>query len=439
PTAVVRTTRATSPMFLLHPSRGLIDEKFSLIVQNLSQIQDITLHALIHSDDGDYWEAFGHYVSDATGFVNVANDSSLGGTYDGVEPMGLLWSMRPVPGSRIGLRLRKKEVHTPMVVHISVYRGHMSQGFREQVALASVVTERWYMAPGVRRVDITEGGVTGTLFLPPGPGPFPALLDLWGGGGGLVEYRSALLSSHGFVSLALEYMTPRTSGGSTSHVGNEYFEAAFTVLKEHPQVCGDSIAILGLSFGTSVALGMAVYSTVIQPRCLVCVSGSHVQPVKGSLSDVFGEINKYVYYHMFKDNRVIWRDLLLPIPTDPTKKVDVGQLKCPVLMIVGEDDQNWPATESAEDMKQMMEKEGNSHLLTTLSYPGAGHLIEPPYSPHIRASNFMVAGTKQKLVVLWGGETAPHGHAQEDSWKKILSFLEEHLYRSTDVTSQSNL
>lgn len=55
-----------------------------------------------------------------------------------------------------------------MVVHISVYRGHMSQGFREQVALASVVTERWYMAPGVRRVDITEGGVTGTLFLPPG-------------------------------------------------------------------------------------------------------------------------------------------------------------------------------------------------------------------------------------------------------------------------------
>uniref|UniRef100_A0A8C8BVD2 Acyl-coenzyme A thioesterase 4-like n=1 Tax=Oncorhynchus tshawytscha TaxID=74940 RepID=A0A8C8BVD2_ONCTS len=434
------TGKAASPMFLLHPSRGLIDEKFSLIVQNLSQIQDITLHALIHSDDGDYWEAFGHYVSDATGFVNVANDSSLGGTYDGVEPMGLLWSMRPVPGSRIGLRLRKKEVHTPMVVHISVYRGHMSQGFREQVALASVVTERWYMAPGVRRVDITEGGVTGTLFLPPGPGPFPALLDLWGGGGGLVEYRSALLSSHGFVSLALEYMTPRTSGGTDIGFCSYLNSAAFTVLKEHPQVCGDSIAILGLSFGTSVALGMAVYSTVIQPRCLVCVSGSHVQPVKGSLSDVFGEINKNVRNTRYdEENRVIWRDLLLPIPTDPTKKVDVGQLKCPVLMIVGEDDQNWPATESAEDMKQMMEKEGNSHLLTTLSYPGAGHLIEPPYSPHIRASNFMVAGTKQKLVVLWGGETAPHGHAQEDSWKKILSFLEEHLYRSTDVTSQSNL
>lgn len=31
-------------------------------------------------------------------------DESVGGTYEGVEPMGLLWSLRPVPGSRTGLR-----------------------------------------------------------------------------------------------------------------------------------------------------------------------------------------------------------------------------------------------------------------------------------------------------------------------------------------------
>lgn len=30
---------------------------------------------------------------------------------------------------------------------------------------------------------------------------------MWGGGGGLVEYRSALLASHGYVSLALEYLS----------------------------------------------------------------------------------------------------------------------------------------------------------------------------------------------------------------------------------------
>lgn len=34
----------------------------------------------------------------------VSDDLSFGGTYTGKEPMGLLWSMRPVLGSRKGLR-----------------------------------------------------------------------------------------------------------------------------------------------------------------------------------------------------------------------------------------------------------------------------------------------------------------------------------------------
>ncbi|KAI5607006.1 peroxisomal acyl-CoA thioesterase 2b like 3 [Silurus asotus] len=80
----------------------------------------------------------------------------------------------------------------------------------------------------------------------------------------------------------------------------------------------------------------------------------------------------------------------------------------------------------------MMEHAGNSRLLTVLSYPGTGHLIEPPYSPHCRASNFMLAESRTKVVVLWGGQTEPHSRAQEDSWHKTLAFLEQHLYSIND-------
>ena len=55
-----------------------------------------------------------------------------------------------------------------MVVLISVYQGHQTGAFVEQRPLASVVVERWYMAPGVRRTPITEDRLTATLFLPPG-------------------------------------------------------------------------------------------------------------------------------------------------------------------------------------------------------------------------------------------------------------------------------
>ncbi|KAM6961781.1 bile acid-CoA:amino acid N-acyltransferase-like [Tautogolabrus adspersus] len=132
-----------------------------------------------------------------------------------------------------------------------------------------------------------------------------------------------------------------------------------------------------------------------------------------------------------ENNYRIWRDVVLPVPSDPSEKIDVRKIKCPILLVNGDDDQNTPAVEAAEDIAHMMRSGGNMHLLSTLTYPDTGHLIEPPYSPHFRATNFIVPTTKEKVIVLWGGQTKPHSDAQEDSWRKILAFLQHHLYSST--------
>ncbi|KAL7403380.1 hypothetical protein ABVT39_028280 [Epinephelus coioides] len=420
------------------PSRGLMDEVFIVLVQNVFPGFQLTIHALHQCEDGHSWEAFGHYTANASGTVNVSEDLSLGGTYSGVEPMGLLWSLRPVPGSKPGLRLRKMNVQTPMEVTISVYEGHQTEGFADQVPLAGVVVERWYMAPSVRRIPVTEDGLTATLFLPPGPGPFPGLLDLWGGGGKLVEYRAALLASHGIASLALDYLTPKVTIETGKMVGNEYFEKAYRFLEQHPQILGSRIAMLGLSLGCSITLKMAVYSKVIKLRCVVCIGGSHVQPVEGSVKEMMAFFDENSGKTRFdKENSMICRELLLPIPTDTSFKVDVGRLQCPLLLVVGEDDQNWPACESAMDMKEMMERAGNSHLLTILSYPNTGHLIEPPFMPFTRISGFRSASSSQRIFTLWGGETAAHSHAQEDAWRKMLVFLRENLYSGKNSSAAS--
>lgn len=57
-----------------------------------------------------------------------------------------------------------------------------------------------------------------------GPGPFPGILDLWGGGGKLVQYRAALLASNGFSSLALDYLTFKNTLKMGKMVDIEYFE-----------------------------------------------------------------------------------------------------------------------------------------------------------------------------------------------------------------------
>uniref|UniRef100_A0A673B6G4 Acyl-CoA thioesterase 19 n=1 Tax=Sphaeramia orbicularis TaxID=375764 RepID=A0A673B6G4_9TELE len=416
----------------VQPSRALVDEKFIVLVQNAPPGFQMTIHSLHHSEDGHSWEAFGHYTADATGTVNVSQDHSVGGTYSGVEPMGLLWSLRPVPGSKSWLRFRKMNVETPMEVTISVYQGHQTV-FVDQVQLASVVAERWYMAPGVRRIPVTESDLTATLFLPPGPGPFPGVLDLWGGAGQLVEYRSALLASHGFASLALDYLTAKITLKTGKMVENDYFETAYKFLQEHPQVSGSRIAMMGLSFGTAMTLKMAVYSEVMKVR-RICFRNMDYKCY------LFVCLNsKKVRFT--EEKQAIYRDLLLPIPTDPGMKVDVGRLQCPLLLIVGEDDQNWAAPEFAQDIKEMMEQAGNSHLLTLLSYPNTGHLIEPPYSPHTRAGMLKAVHVNKMFVVLWGGETMAHSCAQEDAWRKTLAFLWENLYdrKNSAVTSMSHL
>ncbi|KAK2892625.1 hypothetical protein Q8A67_012613 [Cirrhinus molitorella] len=262
--------------------------------------------------------------------------------------MGLMWSMRPIPGSRHGLRLRMKDIFTPMVVNISVYSGHLSQGFSQQMPLASRVTERWYIAPGVKRVDIRDKEVRGTLFLPSGPGPHPGVLDLWGAGGGLLEYRSSLLASHGFASMVLEYINPENL--RLEEIDASYFERAYQILKNHPMVQKDHLAVLGLCLGSAITISMLAFSKVIKPQCCVCISGSHLMLLDKSLFELFEEFNRNAdKVYVNEDNQVIHRELVSSLHCNQSFKSDVGRIKCPLLLVNGDDDQTVPAVESAED------------------------------------------------------------------------------------------
>lgn len=171
---------------------------------------------------------------------------------------GLKWQQEAEGGNFLTCvallhRLRKKNVETPCVVRVSLLEGHVSPREVDRAELAAVTTERWYVAPGVRRTHVRHSGVIGTLFLPPGefwsvcsdrnesapsserripagPGPFPGMLDLWGMGGGLVEYRAALFASRGYASLSLAYIGHKELPAPHNRmmVGDLYFKVKYT-------------------------------------------------------------------------------------------------------------------------------------------------------------------------------------------------------------------
>ncbi len=49
--------------------------------------------------------------------------------------------------------------------------------------------------------------MVGTLYMPPGPGPHPAVINIYGGihKGNVIEDKSAVFASRGFASLALAF------------------------------------------------------------------------------------------------------------------------------------------------------------------------------------------------------------------------------------------
>ena len=61
-----------------------------------------------------------------------------------------------------------------------------------------------------------------------GSGPFPGLIDMFGGLVSLVETRAALLASHGFASFALVYMYQDDLAQQVSDVDIRYIQVGWT-------------------------------------------------------------------------------------------------------------------------------------------------------------------------------------------------------------------
>ena len=160
-------------MLNLYPTSSLIDPITQINVSRLQPLQNITLEARIVGEKGETFESHAHFIADKDGEVDVCRDSSFGGSYRGVSAMGLLWSMKPAPGQRKGIRLMKSDVTKPYDIVLNCFDDHVTPSESSLQPLSSVTFQKWYMAEGVKRIPVREGRIRGTLFLPAGDGPFP--------------------------------------------------------------------------------------------------------------------------------------------------------------------------------------------------------------------------------------------------------------------------
>ncbi|XP_056266620.1 acyl-coenzyme A thioesterase 5-like [Pseudoliparis swirei] len=236
---------------LLPRARCLFDEPVQVKVDGLRSSQMVTVRARATDERGVAFSSSATYRADGGGVVDLERDPSLGGTYTGIEPTGLLWSMKPATPHK---RFQRTNAMNPHVVKFSVEE--QEEGGR---VLAEATNERLLIGDGVSRKTIKDGNIRGVLFTPPGEGPFPAVLDLYTFGGGLSERRASLLASRGFLVLTVALYGHEDMPKAIQVVHLDYFEEAIRLLKKQNGVGSNDIGVISMSKSADLALSIASF------------------------------------------------------------------------------------------------------------------------------------------------------------------------------------
>ncbi|XP_076097906.1 acyl-coenzyme A amino acid N-acyltransferase 1-like [Mytilus galloprovincialis] len=430
------------PDILISPENPLVDDKLWVLICGLEAYQKTTVKASTFEGNSKF-SSFACYTADKNGSISLAHHSSLSGTYTGIKPMGLFWSMIQDPGQEpAGRRYMKRTVKTPQEVTITLYEGHLtlenihSDKFKP---LAIKTIERLFKRNDVTRVEIKHDRLKGTLFIPPGHGPFPGVLDMFGTVGGLIEFRAAMLANKGFITFALCYM----SSHEVEEIETSYLQEAITWFCSHPDIMKTGIGILGVCKGGELALLLSTICT--QVKAVVNINGppfNSLAPLAPFDNCVQMDYSAVITVQPDSSIEVRTRDAICDNLTreklTQTWKTDVQ-----ILYLVGEDDQSLHPR--CAQMFQETYPQSKRHNLTVVRYPNTGHLIEPPYLP-VTSSNKKtyeddVFGKKmqKEVTLMWGGETEAHAKAQEDSWTRIIMFFHSVLLKKNVYSLNSQL
>ena len=266
-----------------YPTNPKVDETISVKFHNLPVLSTVRLETSLTSP-GEKLNFLStcRYPVDSNGTLDLTTTPCDGPSYLGVDPMGIFWSMDPLPNSLTRL-------YSSGPLHYSMDLFDMNNQ-----KLFSTSTVRNIYGPEVSRHDVRSNGIVGTLFVPSGSGPFPAIIKL-DGAARIKEDVAASLASKGFVVLALAYFRYEGLPKDYSHVKVEYFERAVDFLQSLDIVLEGGVGVLGCSKGCDVALSMATFLPRHKVQAVVTVNGA-ITSVGGTTS--YGDIT--IRAHMFR-------------------------------------------------------------------------------------------------------------------------------------------
>jgi len=421
--------RDKAPALVLLRRESLIDEPPSLRFVGGTPGQTARIRASSVDSVGVIYESWAEYEVASSATIDPARQRPRAGTYKGVDPFGLWWSMASAAGRPFTRDLRP--IATTVTAEI------------DSRVVAQIQLDRLRVAPDVITRPVRTEDLVATLFLPGTSGPFPGVVVLGGSEGGIAQAEglSALLASHGFAALALAYFAMEGLPPQLAEIPLEYLETAARWLLRRPEVSPHGLGMMGTSRGAELALLFA--SVCPEVRAVVGFAASSViwpgytpgaprarpawtrggvpfpfaLPVPGPSARLGGPgpfAQESLFLNGLQDQRRV-----------AEAEIAVERIQGPVMLISGADDRMWPSHLLGElAMRRLSgaERRGRDRHLT---YPGAGHAVGR--APGLPAAATTIVDQRNGMSHVLGGSRAGNARSARHSWPRVLAFLAEHL------------
>jgi dienelactone hydrolase len=441
------------------PNSTFVDQEVRIRVSGAPPGVLVRISAWTMDDSSRRWESGADFTARGDGTIDVAEDGALGGSYRGVDAMGLFWSLALNPGdSGQHDQYLKKEL-TPSEVTIEA----SAAGVR-RIARARI--ERLFVAPGTIVRAVEEDGLAGLLFVPERNGGksdraesserLPTVITVGGSGGGLDWEMAAALASHGFAAFALPYFGFDPLPPSLNSIPLEYFERAIAWLGRQPEVDVGRLAIHGTSRGGELALLLASRIPLLRAVAgivpgNVVWQGTGRPPDEGESNPRSGNGHRSSWTHRgeslpFVPYRMSWfrvwtaarliafrkpvrfvnlhRDSFKQREVVERATIEVEKIRAPILLVSAGADLIWPSEAMAAAIEERLAERKFGYEVKHVRNPGAGHALRLPNTP---ATTLVSKIPTFGFRFAFGGTAEATARARVLAWRETLSFFGRHL------------
>jgi dienelactone hydrolase len=406
------------------PNISYADDKVAIHVTGLQPFQIRSLKLSVTDSKGIRWESVACFQANEYGEINPENQAPIaGGSYEGKHTMGLFWSLKPE-------KLSSFHFDTDLNFTISFGTG---DGDR----LTRTILRKSY--ENIENHNITKKEIRNKMvanfYKHETNNQRPTVVLLAGSGGNFQHRKAGYLASKGYNVLDLKYFGAKNLPEQLENVPLEYLHTAINWLKNQSTVDASKIALMGRSKGAEYALLYA--SKYNDVNAVVSTVGSSVtwsskRYIKSSWSYngkgvpmARGSITEAIRFLKSTGGKAQVQLPYMLSAFEKTKRIEkssikIENIKCPILLISGEDDLQWPSTMMSNRIKVRAEKYKFKYEIKHYSYENAGHQFDDlPFIPQIDFSN----------ISTWksGGNFQGNALASIDSWNRVFIFLNKQL------------